>query len=69
MPAVDTLRRGWIHNERWNGTQLHGREADHTLPAALCISSPDDLAAHHARQHTMPWVGDKVHLTETCEDD
>ena len=35
--------------------------------AAQFISSPDDLEAHDARQHTTPWVGDKVHLTETCE--
>jgi predicted HicB family RNase H-like nuclease len=37
--------------------------------AAQFISSPYDLDAHYARKHTTQWVGYKVHLTETCEDD
>jgi transposase len=38
-------------------------------PAAQFISSPNDLEAHDAREHTTPWVGYKVPFTETCEDD
>src|SRR5262245_5177660 len=38
-------------------------------PAAQCSSSPDDLEAHDARQHTTPWGGDTVQLTATGEDD
>lgn len=33
------------------------------------ISSPDDLDARSARQDTPSWVGDTVHVTETCEAD
>lgn len=33
------------------------------------ISSPDDLDAHYAKKHTTSWVGDKVHLSETCAPD
>jgi transposase len=69
VPAVAILRRVWIQNYLWDGTQLQWREADNIPPAAQFISSPDDLEAHYARKHTTQWVGYKVHLTETCEDD
>jgi transposase len=69
VPAVAILRRVWIQNYLWDGTQLQWREADNIPPAARFISSPDDSEAHYARQHTTHWVGDKVHITETCEDD
>src|SRR6185437_12308967 len=32
-------------------------------------SSPLDLDAHLGPKRTRAWVGYKVHLTETCEDD
>jgi transposase len=69
MPAVAILRRIWMQHYGWDGTQLHWREADNIPPAARFIRSPYDLEAHYARQHTTQWVGYKVHLTETCEDD
>jgi transposase len=69
MPAVVTLRRVWIQNYLWDGMQLQRREADNIPPAAQFTSSPYDAEAHYARKHTTQWVGDKVHLTESCEDD
>jgi hypothetical protein len=61
-PGVDA-------NYWWDGTQLHRREADNIPPAAQFISSPYDSEAHYVRKHTTQWVGYKVHLTETCDDD
>jgi transposase len=69
VPAVAILRRVWIQHYWWDSTQLQWREADNTPPAARFISSPYDPEAHDARKHTTQWVGYKVHLTETCEDD
>src|SRR5919109_64402 len=69
VPAVAILRRVWIQNYWWDGTQLQWREADNIPPAARFISSPYDPEAHYARKHTTQWVGYKVHITETCEDD
>jgi transposase len=69
VPAVAILRRVWIQNYWWDGTQLQWREADNIPPAAQFISSPYDAEAHYARKHTTQWVGYKVHITETCEDD
>ncbi len=48
---------------------MQWRAADDIPPASLFISSPYDRDAHYAKKHTTQWVGDKVHLTETCEDD
>jgi transposase len=69
MPVVALLRRVWIQNYWWDGTELRWREADNIPPAAQFISSPYDAEAHYARKHTTQWVGYKVHLTETCDDD
>jgi transposase len=69
VPAVAILRRVWLQNYWWDGTQLQWRAADNIPPAALFISSPYDPEAHYARKHTTQWVGYKVHLTETCDDD
>jgi transposase len=69
VPAVTILRRVWIHNYWWDGTQLQWREADNIPPAARFLSSPYDPEAHYARKHTTQWVGYKVQLTESCEDD
>jgi transposase len=40
VPAIAILRRVWIQNYRWDGTQLQWREADNIPPAARFISSP-----------------------------
>jgi hypothetical protein len=69
VPAVAVLRRVWLQNYWWDGSQLQGREADNIPPAARFLSSPDAPEAHDARQHTTPWGGDHVHLTETCEEE
>ena len=69
VPAVAILRRVWLQNDWWDGTQLRWREANNSPPAAPFISSPDDAEAHYARKHTTQWVGYKVPLPETCDDD
>jgi hypothetical protein len=46
IPAVAILRRVWLQNSWWDGTQLRWREADNIPPAARFISSPDDLDAY-----------------------
>jgi transposase len=74
MAAVATLRRVWVqHFYRegdGDGGRLHWRTDRHGLPpASRFISSPYDPDAHLARKRTTQWVGYKVHLTETCEDD
>lgn len=69
MPAVDILRRVWIQNYGWNDGILAWRENDTIPPAAQFISSPYDTEAHYARKHSTQWIGYKIFLTETCDDD
>jgi transposase len=56
VPAVAILRRVWLQNYWWDGTQPQWREADNIPPAARFISPPDDSEAHYARKHTTQWV-------------
>ncbi len=68
--AVQTLRRVWIQNYTWTmHASLRWRTNEELPPAAQFISSPYDLNAHDRQKRTTSWVGYKVHLTESCEDD
>lgn len=70
LSAVRVLQRVWIQNYVPDATGLRWRTADDGLPRARdFVSSPYDLDAHYARKRTTQWIGYKVHLTETCDDD
>jgi transposase len=70
LPALRVLRAVWMQNYLPTETGLRWRtEREGLPPSARFISSPYDLDAHYAKKHTTSWVGYKVHLTETCEDD
>lgn len=70
LPALRVLRSVWIQNYLVVDTGVRWRTDKEGLPpAARFISSPYDTDAHYARKHAASWVGYKVHLTETCEDD
>ena len=69
VPAVETLRRVWIQQYHLVEGAVHWRAAEEIPPATTFISSPHDLDAHYAKKRSTSWVGYKVHLTETCEDD
>ncbi len=66
---METLRQVWIQQYVAEGEVLRWRAADELPPAACFISSPYDQDAHYAKKRTSTWVGYKVHLTETCDDD
>jgi transposase len=69
-PAVQTLRRVWMQNFYQEEEQVRWRTEVQGIPAsAHFISSPYDLDAHYARKRSTQWVGYKIHLTETCEED
>jgi transposase len=38
-------------------------------PASQFLSSPHDIEARYGKKHSASWVGYKVHLTETYEDE
>ncbi len=69
IPAVETLRRVWVQNFYWEQGELRWRDANNVPAAGQCIDSPYDPEAHYAQKRATSWVGYKVHLTETCDDD
>lgn len=70
LPAVQTLRRVWIQQFYVEDDALRWRtEREGIPPAARFISSPYDLDAHLGKKGMTAWIGYKVHLTETCDED
>ncbi len=69
IPAVQTLRRVWVQNFYWEAGELRWRDASNVPAAGEYIDSPYDPEAHSAQKRSTSWVGYKVHLTETCDDD
>ena len=70
LAAVQTLRQVWIQQfyavppadpMRW-------RVAEDLPPAPQLICTPYDVEARFSKKRATQWVGDKVHLTETCDD-
>jgi transposase len=70
VPAVEMLRRIWVQNylQSEEGTRFRTAE-DGLPPSAQFVSSPYDADAHLGKKRTTCWIGYKVSLTETCEDD
>lgn len=69
IPAVQTLRRVWVQNFYWEEGELRWRDLSNAPAAGALINSPYDPEALFAQKREMQWVGYKVHLTETCDDD
>jgi transposase len=68
-PAVEVLRRVWVqqyygpdHPPRW-------RQDRNVPPSPRLIHSPYDVEARYSIKRGMAWVGYKLHMTETCDDD
>lgn len=70
VPAVEILRQVWVQQYYRAETELRWRtEAEGTPSSVLMIGSPYDPQAHYAQKHTTSWVGYKVHVTESCDED
>lgn len=71
IPALRTLRQVWMQQYFpaenglvWRTAQAHGLSA-----APVGIRSPHDAEARYSEKRESSWVGYKVHLTETCDED
>jgi transposase len=69
IEAVQTLRRVWIEQYQSVEGRVRWRGPDDQPPSSRLITSPYDTAAHYATKRGRSWIGFKVHLTETCEDE
>ena len=70
VPAVKTLWRVWLQNFSWaNDGSLRLRTSEEIPPGRMFIGSPYDEEAPYSQKRSSTWVGYKVHLTESCEED
>lgn len=69
VPAIETLRRVWVQNFYIAEGHSQWRTEKRGIPSSGFISSPYEPDAHYAKKNTTQWVGYKVHVTETCEED
>lgn len=70
IPAVRTFWQVWLQNYTWQDEKtLRWRTNAEIPPAGRYISSPFDPEAHYSQKRTTSWVGYKVHLTESCDED
>lgn len=68
VPAVERLRQVWIQNYLYENGQLRWRPNDSIPPASRFIGSPYDTEARYGKKRDTTWVGYKVHVTETCDE-
>ena len=67
IPAVETLRITWIQQYWIDNGQLHWRSHQDLPPSGLRSNSPYDTEARYGNKRHTTWIGYKVHLTETCD--
>lgn len=67
LPAVQALRRTWVHQFYLEDEQVRWRTAAELPPVGQRHDSPYDVEARYANKRSVTWVGYKVHLTETCD--
>ncbi len=71
LPAVRTLRAVWVQQyDAPDATGAVRRRAEAAAPpSALLIHAPPDPDARESTTRDTHGVGDKAHLTETCDED
>jgi transposase len=69
LPAVDLLRRVWRAEFTIVEGQLQLRDPKELPAAADQIETPYEPEARYGTKRELHWVGYKVHLTETCDDE
>lgn len=68
LPAVEVLRRTWVQQYVTADDHLRLRDPNDMPPAAAELESPYESEARYGAKRGMHWIGYKVHLTETCDD-
>ena len=67
LKSVVTLRQVWVQQYALNDDVLWWRDVKNLPPCDLRIQSPYDREARYSNKGTVNWVGYKIHLTETCD--
>lgn len=67
LPALETLRKVWLHHFWLDEGEVRYRDANDLAPAKHRLSSPYDPEAAFGKKGTYTWTGYKVFFTETCD--
>ena len=69
LESVEILRQVWIQQFYIDNGLIKLREPSNCPPGAILINSPYDPDARMGNKRTREWIGYKVHLSETCDED
>lgn len=69
VPAIATLRQVWEQQYDLGAEPIQWRPQEALPPSSERIASPHDPEARYSTKRSVTWVGYKVHLTETCDQD
>jgi transposase len=69
IPAIKTLKLVWEQQYKVEGGVIKHREMAEMPPPGQWVRSPYDPEARYGKKREIEWVGYKVHLTETCDED
>jgi transposase len=67
IPAIETLRQTWVHQYYTIEGELRLRDIKDIPPASKRSDTPYDDEARYGTKGIQHWVGYKVHVTETCD--
>jgi transposase len=68
-PPVRVLWQVWMQQFYYVEGKLALRDIKDLPPASIRIDSLYDPEAHYSQKRSTEWVGFKMHVTETCDDD
>ena len=69
LEIVEILRQVWVQQFVLIDDDLRQRERKEMPAAARIIQTPFDVQARYSHKRGRDWMGYKVHLTETCDED
>ena len=70
LPQVEILRRVWVlQYYQDEDDRTHWRKSGNVPSGERILTSPYDTDARLSKKRGNQWIGYKVHLTETCDDD
>lgn len=69
LPSVQTLRLAWSHPFKEVGGKASWLPGAELLPAAERFESPYDTDTRCGNKAGFNWIGYRVHLSETCDDE
>jgi transposase len=69
LPAVQTLEQTWAQQYRLTNGHARRLTPQERPPVGEWLRSPYDRDVRYGRKRNLAWVGYKVHMTESCDDD